>query len=326
MPIDPEEARRYQEGRKQQKEQAQEGRASFISLPREGHAKIRHLPHWEDPNQVPGRIVWQHWNIPEMTKCMCFKTWKMDCRGCLAIAKFTGLIKTEDWEAKGRSYTNALILENTENPSSVSISTPRILGINGYVEFDLDWLVGLALNPDFGDVTDPFVGRDLIYRRKKRDGAWEKQVIPRIRPIADSPEHIREILAKMANLDLIFPKEPRDEDFQNIVKASNLLNQALEAKLNLLMKKGPTYPPAQPITPPAQPATASTTGTSVVSGVAPTPPPAQPVAAPSTPPSAVLVQKKGYPVCFGVVTEFSEANKKCIVCSKSFECEEAVKK
>jgi hypothetical protein len=267
----------------------------------------------------------------------------------LAIAKFTGLIKTEDWEARGRSYTNALILENTENPSSVSISTPRILGINGYVEFDLDWLVGLALNPDFGDVTDPFVGRDLIYRRKKRDGAWEKQVIPRIRPIADSPEHIREILAKMANLDLIFPKEPRDEDFQNIVKASNLLNQALEAKLNLLMKKGPTYPPAQPITPPAQPATASTTGTSVVSGVAPTPPPAQPatatttgtsvvsgvaptpppaqpVAAPSTPPSAVLVQKKGYPVCFGVVTEFSEANKKCIVCSKSFECEEAVKK
>lgn len=359
MPIDPEEARRYQEGRKQQKEQSHGDRASFYSLPREGQAKVRHLPHWEDPSKIPGRVIWQHWGIPEMTKCLCFKTWKMDCRACLAISKFTGLIKTEEWEARGRSYTNALILEDTSNPSGANISIPKILGVNGYVEFDLDWIVGLSLNPDFGDVTDPMNGRDIVYRRKKKDGAWEKQVIPRVRSIADSPEKVREILSKMANLDMIFPREPRDEDFQNIVKASELLLQVLETKFNALMKKGPAYqaPPQQPYTPPkteAKPETVSftLTGTkcsicnqpqyNTPSGVscamghggappavetahAPTSTPTPPVQQPTTPPPAQAAPKKGYPECYGTPV-FNEGNKKCIVCSKSFECEEVVKK
>ena len=321
MPIDPEEARRYQEGRKQQKI-SQGDRAGFYSLPREGHAKVRHLPHWEDPSKIPGRIVWTHWSVPEMTRCICFKTWKMECRACLAVSKFTGMLKTDEWESRGRSYTNALILEDSLNPSGVNLTTPKILGINGYVEFDLDWIVGLSLNPDFGDVTDPFNGHDIVYRRKKKDGAWDKQVIPRIRPIADSPEKIQEILSKLANLDLIFPKEPRDEDFQNIVKASDLLVQTLEAKLAITMKKGPNYvhpspAPPKPPTPPPQPPREA------VTPVQPELPTAS-VKVPAPPPT-VQATRKGYPECYGT-SVFSEGNKKCIVCSKSFECEEVVKK
>ncbi len=354
MPIDPEEARRYQEGRKQQKEQSQGDRAGFYSLPREGQAKVRHLPHWEDPSKIPGRIIWQHWQIPEMNKCICFRTWKMDCRTCSAISKFTGLIKTEEWEAKGRSYTNALILEDTSNPSGVNSFIPKILGINGYVEFDLDWIVGLSLNPDFGDVTDPFNGRDIVYRRKKKDGAWDKQVIPRVRPIGDSPEKVREILSKMANLDMIFPKEPRDEDFQSVVKASGLLLQSLETKLSALMKKGPSYqqpsntavsspvqqsiapPPVQSTTQPVfKPEWTNTkcsicgesqyttpSGNTCKNGHGGAPPPIQKSTVPSSTQSAT---KKGYPECYGTAV-FGEGNKKCIVCSKSFDCEEVVKK
>jgi len=343
MPIDPEEARRHQEKRNQQKQQDRSERANFYSLPREGHAKVRHLPHWDDPTKIPGRIVWTHWNIPEIGRCFCFKTWNMDCRVCLAISKFSGLIKTQDWESRGRSYTNALILEDTGNPMGVNPVTPRILGINGYTDFDLDWIVGLVLNPDFGDVTDPFNGRDIIYRRKKKDGAWDKQVIPRSRPIAETPEKIQEILSKASNLDLIFPKEPRDEDFQNIVKASEFLIKTLEEKLSL-MKRGLAYqvPSQKTYTPKTETPTYVPTGTkcsicgnpqfstpsgitcAMGHGVTPASvPPASVPPASVAPPATPAVSKKGVPECFG---NHDDTQKKCIVCSKSFECEDTAKK
>lgn len=370
MPIDLEKARQWQERRKQQEESSQNNRANFYSLPREGMAKVRHLPHWEDPTQVPGVIVWTHWNIPEMGRCTCFKTWDMDCKICLVISKYSGLIKTQDWESRGRSYTNALILEDTYNPSGVNPFVPKILGINGYTKFDLEWLVGLALNPDFGDVTDPYNGRDIIYQRKKKDGAWDKQVIPRVRPIAETPEKVLEILSKMANLDKIFSREPKDEDFQNIVRASELLNRLLEEKLSILTKKSLVHTSifgATKTSPESlfqstwvgtncslcgEPQYTTPSGVTCKNGhsgafpklksegevkkVVHQPPITQPqlpqgeampiqVLSPPVPPPPPMT-KKGYPECFGNSEVFKESNKKCIVCSKSYECEDTFKK
>jgi len=246
MPVDKDEVRRILEEREKRRKDSGSGEplSSLIyNLPKEGQAKIRHLPPWEG-FPLPGVIIWTHWNIPEIGRAHCLKSWEFygvspkdefnhECAICMLLKVYRGLIKLDDFIARGTGYTNSLILEDLKQPSWVDPFTPKIqrhTGNNQGEPYSFFWLLEQINNKEVGDITDPVTGSNVTYKRKKAGGPFERIVSRISTPIADTPDKIQEILGKMKKLDQIW-KYPTDEEFQKIRRGAELLAGVLENRL-----------------------------------------------------------------------------------------------
>lgn len=137
------------------------------------------------------------------------------------------------YEVRDKGYMNAILLEAPDEfwASEDKISAGDVVIFNHPVTTH-DWVWRQIYDSDVGDITDPEDGYDIKISRVKKKGntRYERKVVPKSRPIADSPEGIKAILDQMYNLSEIWSR-PDDEIFEKIKAGANRLDSLLSSRL-----------------------------------------------------------------------------------------------
>jgi hypothetical protein len=250
--------------RKQQKQEDGQGKKKFesdvlwFSLPKEECEVImRFLPPREG-QEIPGKLVSTHWDIPLQGKGENKAASLVPFLGAdkcpieKVLRKYRDVLNTEKWEAQTKFYTDVLVksvkikkgnnfVEVLKDEKNVPYNpkVPRVLGTYG--DFNLQWLLEKTVDPEIGDITSPTEGYWVKFTRKEAGGKWERTVLPYSKAqvqsdfgmaIGSSEEEIAEIVAQIHDLDKIW-KAPDDA----LVKRCNKAAAALEDMFKDMLSK-----------------------------------------------------------------------------------------
>lgn len=205
-------------------------------LPDMGEIKIRFLPPLDD-EKLPGMEVYKHYNLPEHDglkggNITCFRTWGLDCPICAVLDEFRdelGPDSLKDYTGSA-AYFNVLILDQADY-------IPNVVYLLKTPVFTYTWLLEQYVNIDIGDITDPEEGAHVTFKRKKKKGAWDRQIARGSSPISKNPDTVEEILGKRYDLKKIW-REP-DDNYYNIANdLADQLREIFEDRLNSLKRGG----------------------------------------------------------------------------------------
>lgn len=274
---------------------------------------VRYLP---SLTGVPGKIVKKHHNLPEIKDILCFRTHDMDCPLCELLHQYSDKMDVSDWVANSRSYMNALILEDPTQ-KNIDPKTPHIVGQG---EGNLYWVFSKITDPDIGDICDPFTGFNVAYHRTEFNGKFERTVLPKARPIANTKEEVESILGKISDLDKIW-RRPDDVFLKKIQDVTEKLKVVIDQRLVTLS---------------SQPDAGQKESQSAMNqNLNNTPAPSTTSASPA--PSAAPKSNKpaNSPDCFADAKVFykneatgedDHSKQKCVSCPFDFHCGESIKK
>lgn len=261
---------------------------------------LRFLPPMEG-QKLPGKLVGTHWNIPELNKIICFKSYDLDCPMCNMLKMYKGRLELGDWLSNVKAYFNVLILSDpTYEERCKRKLEPNKVDVLNSPEYTLFWLLEQVLKPRVGDITDPVKGIDVSFQRESKGGKFKRSTFPDRTPIADSEEGIRGILAARTDLEKIWTR-PDDTYFQNMKKAVALVKEVIENKI-MVLSSGTGSSSSKPAPKEIKEA-AGTVNESKSSN-----------------------KPAGAPACFGDPKVFNLSSQDCIKCVYDFHCQEDLRR
>ena len=136
----------------------------FFWKPQDGEQTLRIVP---DPDGDPFREFWFHYNVGDEPGFLCpKKNHGDDCPVCEFVSK---LYNTRDEE--DRKLANQLrAKQRFFSPVVVRNDEDEGVRLWGYSKTVYERLLNLVLNPDYGDISDPETGTDLVIEYGKKPG------------------------------------------------------------------------------------------------------------------------------------------------------------
>lgn len=310
---------------------------NFYDPPKVGEFKIRFLPPLK--GGVPGKLVYKHWNMPGERKMLtCLKTYEKECPICQKLNEYAGRASTDDFLSKASFHENILVLSDPQ----ISPSLPKIANLNG--DYNYYWLLDQVLDSDIGDITDPYTGRPVKFKRAVKNKSWER-ILMAPGPIAPDQASVEKILAMRHDLDKIW-RLPDDNYYNMIHEAIKGLTDVLDNMI--LVARQSASAPAQQSYTQAYTAPAPQPTHNPAPAKAPQPAedafPAQATAPATPPPAAAPAARRGVPECFAnkaiyyggfgsydkapppaLQTEEQKVQiRKCTTCPHDFDCEKGL--
>lgn len=215
----------------------------FVYTFTEGDYKLRILPPWDEKGLI-GLIVGKHVvpseDVGKTEKHTCVEAshpdMDTDCPICNVLRKYRDLgMDVDKYDVRTKAYMNAILIDAPDEFFKQDNSNiqrgDHVIFIHTTTTYD--WLWKQIDDPDIGDVTDPENGFDIKIRRYKDKGnvRYDRSLVPKPRPIADTEEEINARLEEIKNLNEIWSK-PSDEIFEVIKAAAKRLDDHLASKVN----------------------------------------------------------------------------------------------
>lgn len=289
----------------------------WIKTPREGQIKVIFLPPLHGAT-TPGLLQYTHWNIPELNRLTCLRTFEKTCPLCEMLKEIQTKVPEDvlkGYTSQGRSIHNVIVLDDMTTPET----EPCVLSSSEYTYW---WLMQSILDPETGDITDVNNAHPVILRRVSAGGRFERIISLHKRPLASTQEKIQEILNKAPDLSKIW--KDSDELYQKLQTAGKAIVEDLLSKSDILNNSGiptptqvqETIKPSESVfeaTPPVQNTVQSSVQT-----------PQSNVQAPqvNSVQSKASDKPKDAPACWG---KHNPDDEKCELCVFELNCQEASK-
>tara|TARA_R100000808_G_scaffold24491_1_gene56546 strand:+ start:355 stop:1122 length:768 start_codon:yes stop_codon:yes gene_type:complete len=178
--------------------------------PKEGETVIRLVP---SPDGDPFRDFWFHYNVGDSPP---FLSPKKNFGEDDAITDFIRELFDEGTEDSIKMAKSLLPRQRFFSP--VIVRGEEHLGVRvwGYGKLAYEELLNLVLNPEYGDITDPETGTDLVIKYGKPAGAQFPQttITPRRRSSAmceDGPDKCRELMDNIPDFNGLFERKSVEE-------------------------------------------------------------------------------------------------------------------
>ena len=181
----------------------------FFWKPQDGEQTIRILP---DSDGDPFKEFWFHYGIGDETAFLCpKKNHGEECVVCDFVQKLYNTRDEEDRKLANQTrakqrFFSPVIVRGDEGEG------PRLWGYSRTV---YEKLLNLVLNPDYGDITDPKEGTDLVMEYGKKAGALfpatELQPRRRSSALSDKAESANEWVSTEFPYATLFPPKTSDE-------------------------------------------------------------------------------------------------------------------
>ncbi len=187
--------------------------------PQEGDQDIRLVP-TEDGD--PFKVYHFHYNLGEGARggILCPKRQFGD--NC-PVCDFASKLWQEGTEESKKMAKSLFVRQRFFSPVIVRGEEEQGVKIWGYGKTIYETLLGLVLNPDYGDITDTDSGVDftLNYTLPKTKGAFpQTNLVPKRKSsaLASSKAGIKEILEQVPEIDSLFQRKSTT-DVKNILEA-----------------------------------------------------------------------------------------------------------
>lgn len=194
--------------------------------PQEGENVIRILP---SPDEDPFKEHHFHYNLGNRSGFLCPKrNFGDDCPVC----NFATKLFNEGSPESVQQAKSLFARQRFFSPVLVRGQESEGVKVWGYGKTVYETLLSLVLNPDYGDITDPQDGTDLVLSYGKAPGMLYPQtkVQPRRKSsqlCEDGDEACQEIVATVPDLDTLFERKST-QDVQNIL--NEFLNEGVDAE------------------------------------------------------------------------------------------------
>ena len=194
--------------------------------PQEGENVIRILP---SPDEDPFKEHHFHYNLGNRSGFLCPKrNFGDDCPVC----NFATKLFNEGSPESVQQAKNLFARQRFFSPVLVRGQESEGVKVWGYGKTVYETLLSLVLNPDYGDITDPQDGTDLVLSYGKAPGILYPQtkVQPRRKSsqlCEDGDEACQEIVASVPDLDTLFERKST-QDVQGIL--DEFLNEGVDAE------------------------------------------------------------------------------------------------
>ncbi len=185
------------------------GNKDIFWRPQDGEQTIRILP---TPDGDPFKEYWFHYNLG---KNPGFLSPKKNFGESDPLDSFIRKLFDEGSEDSIKMAKNLMARQRFFSPVIVRGEEDKGVRLWGYGKTVYETLLGLVLNPDYGDITDPSEGTDLTLVYGKPPGAQfpQTKLQPRRKTspaLADSTQ-MSEVLETEIDWDGIFVKKSADE-------------------------------------------------------------------------------------------------------------------
>jgi len=185
------------------------GNKDVFWRPNDGEQTIRILP---TPDGDPFKEYWFHYNLG---KNPGFLSPKKNFGDNDPLDDFVRQLFNEGTEESIKMAKNLMARQRFFSPVIVRGEEDKGVRLWGYGKTVYETLLGLVLNPDYGDITDPHEGLDLKIVYGKPVGAQfpQTKIQPRRRAslaIDDEPA-LKEILEHKIEWDTIFSRKTSEE-------------------------------------------------------------------------------------------------------------------
>ena len=284
---------------------------------------VRILPLSKDKiGEPPGKILYYHTNLPEEDKRLCMETHQRECPHCKVLNDFEARMDVSLWSPVAKSAMQVLVLYefdkdgNERKPKDrdgniINPTDPHIL-MGG--DYNLLWVIDQMLNKEIGDITHPYEGTTMIFKRTIDGGKFERSIGRGSSPISDTKEKTEELLENMFNLDKIW-RDPDDEFVKHSRANAKLLRETFENRLLTLENES----------------TRSDNTSKESSKEEKEPEKSEEKkeqAAPPTEEKKEVSKPNGAPDCFAksFTEEENEQGEKCAVCPHELDCKKAMSK
>ena len=194
--------------------------------PQDGENVIRILP---SPDEDPFKEHHFHYNLGNRSGFLCPKrNFGDDCPVC----SFATKLFNEGSPESVQQAKSLFARQRFFSPVLVRGQESEGVKVWGYGKTVYETLLSLVLNPDYGDITDPQDGTDLVLSYGKAPGMLYPQtkVQPRRKssPLCeDGDEACQEIVATVPDLDTLFERKST-QDVQAIL--NEFLNEGVDAE------------------------------------------------------------------------------------------------
>ena len=178
--------------------------------PKDGETVIRIVP---NPDGDPFRDFWFHYNVGSTPP---FLSPKKNFGEEDALQDFIRQLFDEGTDESVKMAKSLLPRQRFFSP--VLVRGEEHLGVRmwGYGKMAYEELLNLVLNPEYGDITDPETGTDLVIKYGKPAGAQFPQttITPRRRssPLCeDGPDRCREYLESVPDVSALFERKTPEQ-------------------------------------------------------------------------------------------------------------------
>ena len=185
------------------------GRENFWR-PTDGEHTLRIVP---TADGDPFRDFWFHYNVGDNPG---FLSPKKNFGEDDAIDNFVRKLFNEGTEESIKMAKSLMARQRFFSPVLVRGEEDKGVRIWGYGKQVYEQLLNLVLNPEYGDITDPEQGTDLVIHYGKPAGASfpQTKITPRRRPSAlceDDPARCAELLEAIPDIDTLFERKSSEQ-------------------------------------------------------------------------------------------------------------------
>jgi hypothetical protein len=177
--------------------------------PQDGEQTIRIVPAADGD---PFKEFWFHYNLGDN---MAFLSPKKNFGEEDPLDKFVRKLFNEGSDESRELAKKLMAKQRFFSPVVVRGEEEKGVRLWGYSRTVYEKLLGLVLNPDYGDITDPDEGTDIVLRYGKKAGAMypSTDVEPRRRssPITESTDLSTELVNTEVDYDALFTRKTSEE-------------------------------------------------------------------------------------------------------------------
>jgi len=186
--------------------QGMNSKSSMFWRPPEGESCIRIVP---TPDGDPFKEFWFHYNVG---KNPGFLSPKKNFGEADPLDDFVRKLFNEGTDDSIAMAKNLMARQRFFSPVIVRGEEDKGVRLWGYGKMAYQELLNLVLNPEYGDITDPDAGTDLVINYGKPAGAQfpQTKITPRRRPselCQEGAERCAEMLETIPAMDSLFEKK-----------------------------------------------------------------------------------------------------------------------
>mgnify|MGYP002621675945 CR=1 FL=1 len=185
------------------------GNKSSFWRPQDGEQVIRIVP---TADGDPFKTIWFHYNVGNNSG---FLSPKRNFGESDPLDEFVRKLFNENTEESVKMAKNLMARQRFFSPVVVRGEEGEGVRIWGYGKQVYETLLGYVLNPDYGDITDPQTGVDLVLQYGKPAGASfpKTTLTPRRKstPLCDNSEQCSQWLDSIPDFDSLFERKTPEE-------------------------------------------------------------------------------------------------------------------
>ena len=199
--------------RKQALENRGNGGSSYFWRPQDGEQTIRIVP---TADGDPFKDFWFHYNVGNNPG---FLSPKKNFGEDDPLDSFVRKLFNEGTEESIKMAKNLMARQRFFAPVIVRGEEAKGVRVWGFGKTVYEQLINLVLNPEYGDITDPDAGTDLVLHYGKPAGASfpQTKLTPRRRPTAlcnesnGGDEYCAELLANIPDFNTLFERKTPEQ-------------------------------------------------------------------------------------------------------------------